>query len=303
MRTLLKTLKWAGVALVAALAVLFLAAVVLYFRGGARFNRLYDLQVADVPIPTDEAAIARGRHLAEAVTLCNACHGDDLGGTVIMDGPNIATIVASNLTSGRGGVGRTYADVDYVRAIRHGVNRDGRGLMIMHSDAYHRLGRDDLAAIVAYVKSVPPVDRENPPTRGAALGRVLLALGLFDMEAMPLFPAEVIDHAAPLAETPPPGVTPEYGQYLASIALCAMCHGSDFKGAPPIEEGAPPGPNIAVYGLDDPWSEDQFITAIRTGTTPYGRPLNPEAMPWQIYGRMTDDELRAIRRYLAMFGN
>jgi mono/diheme cytochrome c family protein len=170
--------------------------------------------------------------------------------------------------------------------------------MIMHSDAYHNLSATDLAAIVAYIRSVPPVDTVLPATRGGVLGRVFVALGMFDRAAMPLIPAEVIDHDAPLAAAPAPGPTAEYGRYLVSIGLCRMCHGADLRGGPPIEEGSPPGPNIAAYGAPGGWSDDAFVTTIRTGLTPYGKALDREAMPWEVYARMTDEELTAIWRYV-----
>ncbi|MFQ5859591.1 MAG: c-type cytochrome [Anaerolineae bacterium] len=293
-----KVLKWIGIVLAGLVGLLVVAAVVLYFAGGSRLNRSYDIQVETIAILTDEAAIARGRHLAEAVTFCQACHGDNLGGDVIDDEPLISTITAPNLTSGRGGVGATYSDADYVQAIRHGINPEGRGLLLMHSDIFHNLSQEDLGAIIAYVKSVPPVDNELPKTRAEPLGRILVALGVFDSEAMPLIPAEVIDHNAPFMEMPDRGATAEYGRYLASITLCRMCHGSDLRGGPPIEEGSPAGPNLVALGAAGGWSEGQFISTIRTGVTPYGKALVPEFMPWDVYANMTDEELRALWMYL-----
>jgi cytochrome c553 len=244
-------------------------------------------------------AIARGRHLVEAITLCRGCHGDNLAGDVLVDLPVMATIYASNLTAGRGGIAATYSDADLVRAIRHGVNRQGRGLLIMHADIYNRLAAEDLGAIVAYVKSVAPVDKEVPATRVGPLGRIFVALGLIDGDAMPLIAAEHIDHDAPFPPLPPPAATADYGQYLVSIALCRMCHGPELGGGPPIEEGAPPAPNIAGYAAPGVWTETHFINTIRTGVTPSAKKLNGEIMPWEAYARMTDDELLAIWRYIA----
>jgi len=293
-----RLLKWSGIGLGGIVAVAVLAAFGLYLAGGARINRTFDVQERALAIPADSDAIARGRHLAEAVTLCTACHGDDLSGGPIADEPGIAEIYASNLTSGRGGVGSRYDDAAYVRAIRHGVNSEGRGILIMHADAYNHLGEQDLASIVAYVKSVPPVDSEVPRASVTALGRVMVALGLFDMPTMPLVPAEVIDHEAPIPDQIAPSVSAGYGAYLVSIALCKMCHGEEFRGGPPIEPGSPPAPDITVYGVDGGWSEEQFIATIRTGVTPYTRTLDGEVMPWETYANMTDAELAAIRLYV-----
>jgi hypothetical protein len=125
----------------------------------------------------------------------------------------IATFYAPNLTSGKGGVGTTYSDRDYVRAIRHGVNPEGRGLLIMHSDVYHNLSEEDLVAVIAYVKYLAPVDNEIPKPKVEPLGRILIALGLFDREGLPLIAAEVIDHSAPFLEMPAKAATAEYGHY------------------------------------------------------------------------------------------
>ena len=230
MRIAPKVLRWVGIGLGGLLGVVVIAAVVLYVLGGSRLNKTHDIQVEAVAVPTDEEAIARGRHFAEAVTVCQGCHGDNLEGDLLFGVTGIASVYASNLTSGQGGIGVTYSDTDYVRAIRHGVNPEGRGLMIMHSDIFHNISEEDLGAIIAYIKSVPPVDNEIPGSSVAPLGRILVALGLFDDEALPLIPAEVIDHDAPFTRMPAQGATPEYGQYLMSITLCNMCHGSDLKG-------------------------------------------------------------------------
>ncbi len=294
-----KFLKWAGIAVASLSGLIVTSAIVLFAVGGSRLDRIYDIPVAALDVRRDEATIARGRHLAEAVLLCHACHGESLAGNVLIDEPRMATLYAPNLTSGRGGIGASYDDADYVRAIRHGVNRDGRGLLIMHSDAYNNLGEQDLVAVVSYLESVPPVDNVVPRRRIAPLGKIFTALGLFDTEVMPLIPAATIDHARPFPDVPPQGVTSDYGRYLVSIALCSMCHGKDLTGGPPIEAGAPPGPNLIVYGSDDGSSQAQFITTIRTGVTPYGKVLDAEAMPWEVYAKMTDDELAAIRLYVA----
>lgn len=293
-----KVLKWSGIALGGLLVVLLVAGAVLHFLGGKRLARRFDVRPAAILVPADDAAVERGRHLATAITLCHACHGDNLGGQAMFEAPGIAAVYASNLTRGRGGIASAYTDEDYVRAIRHGVNRDGRGLLIMHSDAYNHLGAADLGAIIAYVKSMAPVDNVVPGSGAAPLGRVFVALGLFDSETMPLLPAEVIDHEAALADAPTPSADAAYGRYLVSIAVCAMCHGRDLRGGPPIEEGAPPAPSIADLAAPGGWSIEQFIRTLRSGVTPYGKTLDGEVMPWEVYAGMTDQELTAIWRYI-----
>jgi hypothetical protein len=46
------------------------------------------------------------------------------------------------------------------------------------------------------------------------------------------------------------------------------------------------------------WTEERFITTIRTGITPEGRKVRGEYMPWKSYQFMSDDELKAVWLYL-----
>jgi cytochrome c553 len=298
-----KVLKWIGIVLGGLMALLLVVAVVLYILGSTRINKTYHIQPEAIAIPTDAATIARGQHLVEAVTFCGECHGERLGGDVFEDEPMIATFYADNLTSGQGGVGATFSDADFVRAIRQGVDPQGRGLMIMHSDVYHNLSQQDLGAIIAYLKSVPPVDNELPEPKVYPFGKILVALGVFDSEALPLIPAEKIDHSTSFVEMPAQGATAEYGGYLLSITLCHMCHGPELTGGPPLEEGMLPGPNLTPGGELRAWSEADFIQTMRTGVNPNGHKLNPDFMPWKLYANMTDQELEAIWRYVQSLGS
>lgn len=293
-----KFLKWLGIVLGVVVVLAASVAAFFYLKSGSRMTRSYDVAVAPLLISDDSATVARGAHLAQAVALCEGCHGEGLKGKLLFEAPSIATVYASNLTSGAGGVGSVYTDVDYIRAIRHGVNRDGKAIMVMHSDAYNLMSPSDVAAIVSYIRTLPAADNELPARKVYPFGRLLMGMGAFDTENMPLFPAEAIDHAAPAADAPPPGETAAYGEYLSTVALCALCHGRDLSGGPPFEEGAPAAPNIAVYARPGAWTVDEFISTLRTGVTAYGRDLNPEFMPWEVYRSMTDEEIRAIWVYL-----
>ena len=204
------------------------------------------------------------------------------------------TLSVPNLTSGAGGVGASNTDEDWVKAIRHGVGQDGRGLVLMPSSAWYYLSDDDLGDLVAYLKSLPSVDNEMPPTDLGPIGRVMLALGQLPPEIIPN--ATVIDHDGPRPVAPEPGVTVEYGKYLATT--CALCHGSNFNGKT-ISEGGPKylAPNLTPGGEVAFWSEEQFIATMRTGITPGGKQLK-DVMPWKYFGQMTDDEQKAVWLYL-----
>ena len=282
-------MKWAGIVLGGLVGLIVIVLAVLYFVGGARVNKTYDVQVASVAASNDAAAVERGRHLVQAVALCQECHGENLEGDVLEDSFIFGRIMPSNLTSGKGGVGSASTDAELARAIRHGITREGKGILFMPSEHYNAFGDEDLGAIVAYLRSLPPVDNELPKTSAGPLARVIAVLD------SSIFAARVIDHEAPRPLSPAPGVTPEYGEYLA--AICSLCHGDDFGG------GTVPGedvfaPNLTPGGTLGSWSEADFIKTIRTGVTPGRNRLDEENMPWDRFRLMTDDELRAVWTFL-----
>jgi len=292
-----KILKWIGIVLGSLIGLLVLAFAVLYIIGSANWNRIrgndHDVPVETIPIPTDQASIARGEHIA-TIRMCRYCHTEALSGdfeTV----PGLITLSFPNLTSGAGGVGATNTDEDWVRAIRHGVGHDARGLALMPARVFYYLSDEDLGALIAYLKSLPPVDNELPATDLGPLGRVMLVLGQVPPEAV-VPDVTVIDHDGPRPVAPEPGVTVEYGKYLAST--CTLCHGSDLNGQT-ISEGGPEylAPNLTPGGEVGYWSEEQFFATLHTGVAPSGRKLK-DVMPWKYFGQMTDDELRAVWLYL-----
>jgi len=203
----------------------------------------------------------------------------------------MAKLIASNLTRGRGGVLGNYTDPQLEAAIRHGVGPDGRGLLFMPSQEFQYLSDEDVAAIIAYVRSVPPVDRQLGGSSVGPIGRVLLLTG-----AMPLLPAELIDHDAARRPVPPAAPTREYGEYQARVGGCFGCHGPALGGSAEGHGGPPPA-NLTPGGGLGAWTEADFFTAMRTGKRPDGTAIDP-AMPWRAVGRLTDDELRALWLYL-----
>lgn len=279
-------------ALLCAIVVLGGASAV-WVRGGRMIRRPYDVPPhAPLAIPTDSASLARGRHIAHAIATCTLCHGDDLGGAVYADEGAFGFVAGPNLTSGRGGIAPQMRDEDWVRAIRYGIRRDGRSLLIMPSEVYVHLGDTDLAALIAYLKQLPPVHRELEPTSFGWLGRMLTGAGRLNLL--------VASKTEPLLSVPTvePGVTKEYGRYLVETAGCAGCHGYGLSGGrvagPP---DLPPASNLTPGSPFSQWTEAQFFTAMRAGTRPDGTTMD-EFMPWRQLGRMTDDELRSIWLYV-----
>jgi mono/diheme cytochrome c family protein len=279
-----KMLGWTAVALLtAASAILGYVHVV----SGSRMSQVYSVSVPQLSIPSDAASIARGKYLVESVSQCSACHGADLGGKTMHDDFAMGRIASANLTRGRGGIGANYTDEDFVRALMHGVRPDGRSVVFMPSADYAFTERD-LANVIAYVKSVPPVDREHPTPAPGPLMRALSVFGDF-----PLSPAARIDHehvrfAAPRDEDDPVAA----GEQLVASAGCVACHGRDFAGG----GGPPPGAgNITPVGISS-WTEKDFITAIREHRRPNGTVIS-DTMP-RGYGLMSDADLRRIFAFL-----
>jgi mono/diheme cytochrome c family protein len=280
------------ITLASVLAVLLVAATFVYGTTEARVRKSYDISLLTAAVTPEPALIERGRHIA-ATRGCTDCHTADLGGQVFIDDPGVALVSATNLTRGAGGVGARYGAAEWERAIRHGVGADGRALAVMPSAEYFSMGEEDVTALIAYLQSLPPVDRELPARKLGPVGRTLLAFGLF-----PPFPAEVIDHTAARPATPPIGETVEYGRYLAS--LCAGCHVDGFAGGkasgPP---GSPPAANLTPHptaGIGA-WSEADFFRSLREGRRPDGTEIQNEFMPWRSFAGMTDTELRALWLY------
>lgn len=286
--------KWIKRIAVGVVSLIVLLVAVVYGVSEARVRKTYEVAAfTGLNVTTDPAQIARGQHLATAVAKCVDCHTDDLGGKVFIEPGPMGTVIAPNLTTGKGGVLASYTDAQIEAAIRHGVRNNGRGLLIMPADEYQNLSDADVSAIIAYLRSLRPVDRELPKSSLGPVGRGLITFGV------PVVPAANIDHARKPSRpaVPPVGATREYGEYLVSVGGCRGCHGPALAGQKSFEPGAPPSANITPAGPMGEWTEAQFIAAMRTGRRPDGTQIK-DFMPWRSMSRHTDDELRAIWLYL-----
>lgn len=292
MKNVLKILAFiaGGLLALSALAIVAVYAISTYLS--SKSYAVPDARLA-VPIPSTAAAVERGRYLVRVVGACEDCHGPDLGGKRVDIEAAIATVHGSNLTAGQGGIQPNYTDADFVRAIRYGVKPNGDGILVMPSEDYNRFNDADLGAIIAYLKTVPPVDRAKGRTEVPLPGRILLVAGLI--------PTPGIDRIDVQAAPPEPvlaGPTEEHGAYLANIS-CVGCHGKSFSGGavPGSGPGDPKARNLTPGGNLGRWSEQQFIATLRSGKTPEGADLNPLRMPWPVFSKMTDDDLRALYAY------
>jgi cytochrome c553 len=288
-KTVFKALRY----FVGGILVLILGvAAVVYGVSSYKLNRKQSVHARVIAIPDTAAAIERGRHLA-TTRGCTDCHGSDLAGNQVINDPMVGKLHGSNLTRGAGGLPTDFSDSDFVRAIRHGVARDGRPLVLMPSAEYATMTDEDVGTLIAYLKSVPAVDRPRGPVSPGPVLRLLMVLDKFKLAA-----AE-IDHTATQMASITPAVSFEYGKYLASS--CVGCHGENLSGGK--IPGAPPdwpsASNLTPHGTAQiaRWNETQFIEALRTRKRPDGSMINP-VMP-NAFSQMTDLELKALWAYIS----
>ncbi len=291
--TLQRVAVWILRLFVLLVVTLGIAVLVLRHRSAAGLERQWNVPADTLLISRDSATVAYGAHVA-ALLGCAGCHGPSLGGQRFVETPGVVTVWAGNLTGGPGGVGTTYSDADWVRAIRHAVAPDGRGLWFMPSQNYQRLNDRDLGALVAWLKSLPPVVSKIPPRSIGLAGRLLYVRGM-----LPLVSAEQLDHHAPRSAAVAPGPTEAYGAYLAGG--CVGCHGENFSGGqiPGGPAAMLPARNLtpdSATGIGR-WSFADFRIAMRFGQLPEGVVMDSLAMPIAVSREYTDEELAALFAY------
>ena len=286
-----KLLKWIGI--VAALLVvvgigLVLAANLLFER---KRERVIKLDVKTIPVVADAAVLERGKYLFMSRG-CGDCHAANGAGRAFINEPGGGLYVRSpNITPG--GVVAAYTELDWVRAIRHGVKPDGRPLFIMPSEDYNRFTDRDLAALIAYARGLPSV------SGGSAEFRVPLPVKALYVVGVVKDSAEKIDHSLPPASPVPEGVTPEHGKYVAN--LCIGCHGDglsggNIPGGPPDWPAASnltsgPGTVLTVYD-----SAEKFEAMFRSGKRPDGSAIT--VMPFETLREINDTDVSALYAYL-----
>lgn len=288
----MKILKWIGIILISLIIIACGVAFFMIKKADALLNKRYTVEPVAVVLPNDSASLAHGKLLASG---CYECHGDKLEGKDFFNDPNIGTIYTPNITSGKGSAVAKFTDKDWVRAVRNGVAPDGRGLFVMPAQDFHHMSEADLGAVIAYVKRVPPVDKDPGKTDLKWMGKLLIGIGAFGN----VIPAEEIDQKAGFAEShPSPGITTEYGKYLVDISGCRSCHGKELNGFKGGDPKSPPSPNLTPGGVLANWSQEDFIKIFRTGSTPEGITLNNKFMPWKAIGNYPDEYLTSIYLYL-----
>ncbi|HJQ65695.1 MAG TPA: c-type cytochrome [Gemmatimonadales bacterium] len=295
-----------------AAAILVVSVVGLLITIQLRWKRTFEATLPAITASTDSTVIAMGRYLAFGPAHCAECHTSGAAAAALERGeqPPLSGGFEFNIPPGKfrtpnltpdsaTGIGAA-TDGALARMIRYGVRRDGRaGLPFMN---YHDLSDADLTALISFLRSQPPVVHAVPAHDLTLLGKGVMAF--------------LIKPVGPTGTPPavsPAGPTVERGAYLVgSVAECADCHTQRS-----MMDGHFTGPRLAggtAFTSDsdatmefvppnltpDPktgriaaWSEDQFVARFRQGRLLPGSP-----MPWKAFGHMSDDDLRAIYRYL-----
>jgi mono/diheme cytochrome c family protein len=215
---------------------------------------------------------------------CTGCHGKDLAGkNFLEDEPEMGTLYASNLTQ----VAPHYTDAQLDENVRRGIHPTRKDLWAMPSEVFHDLSDADEAALIAYLRSLPPAGRPTPPPRPSALALKGVAAGQFKTAAQMILQYQ----AKPLAD-----LGPRYalGRYIASVT-CAECHGSDLTGINGIEAGLN-SPDLIVVGG---YSRADFEHLIDTGIPVGGRKLQlMDKVATNRFSHLTEHERDALYAYL-----
>jgi mono/diheme cytochrome c family protein len=292
--------------------VLVLIVIGLSVYVGSRQNLKFDAPMPAVAASTDSAVVERGRYVVRDLGSCTYCHGDPsqyaraatgeeipLSGGFLFDIPPGKFYPVNITPDTETGIGRL-SDGQIARSLRHGVGYDGRALLPFME--MQGLSDEDLAAVVSYLRSQPPVQNLVPAHQFNVLGMVVKATAL----ANPVGPKETPP------QTSPRGATLENGRYLVeSVANCYACHterdeksgamvGPHLGGAHIVDDRNPKrtwaAPNITsdpATGRLAKFTEGEFVARMRAGRAFPGSP-----MPWQGFQKLHDDDLRAMYRYL-----
>lgn len=242
-----------------------------------------------------KADIEIGKRLYFVRSGCVDCHDTNLSGKLVLDNPAMGKISGANITPFKL---KDWSDDDIAIAIRYGIHKSGRSLNFMPSFDYEGLSKQDIAALVAFLRSVPEVNQENSKNTFGPIAKMLSVFGKMPV----MFPAEFIDSKKGFAAKPEEGPTIEFGKYLSNS--CIGCHGTELKGGPiPGGDPAwPPAANIRL-GSNSKWTEQAFYQMIKTGKSNItGQDLRPP-MPIALLKQMNDMEIKAIWLYLSSLTN
>ena len=253
--------------------------------------------------------IARGKYVFGAAGGCG-CHTEQKkpvnSGGRRYEGP-FGTVYSTNITpDSKTGIG-TWTDDQIIGAIRLGRRPNGERLLPVHPfTIFNGMAEEDLRALVAYLRTIPPVSRANQPKR--------ITVPLFESVFLPAWLAAFAAKETPPPKAPTAGVA--RGEYLVrAISHCGECHTPRTMTMAPDNSrflaGTPKGPEGELMPniTPDPetgigkWSEQEIVEYLGTGNKPDGD-VAGGLMGEVIHGTtagyrdMTPADLAAIAKYL-----
>jgi cytochrome c553 len=254
------------------------AAFAVYLRSEWLLRRERDVPLTPFAAPAQDDT-SEGRRLAVLVGCLQGCHGPQgEGGTE--GAPGIFEVTAPTLAD----VLPQYSDPELHRLVRFGVKRDGRSALGMPSGTFYPIADQDLAAIVAHLRTLPPVPPKPRVRRVEPVGRAALALGKWQVSA------DEVDPTRPRWGALPRTTSQERGRYLASIT-CAECHGLELQGKEFL--GSPPLTIVRAYDLE------HFRHLLRTGEHLSGRTTGMMAdVVRKAFVELTDQEIDDLYAFL-----
>jgi len=223
--------------------------------------------------------IARGKYIFGAAAGCG-CHTIPKGGVLNAGGRKyegpFGTVYSSNITPDPDtGIGK-WTDEQIITAIRAGRRPDGERLIPVHPyTVFNGMAEQDLKDVVAYLRSVPSVNKAAPAKK--------ITVPMFESVFLPAWLATFAARETPPTAVPTSGVA--RGEYLArAVAHCGECHtprtmtmavdNSRFLAGNQKGKG-PEGSAVANITPDretgvGSWSEEQITDYLETGNKPDG---------------------------------
>jgi mono/diheme cytochrome c family protein len=283
-------MRWTAATLAGVAVVALGAAVLGHQMAERKMFRKLDVPVKPVAYADDPQALQRGKYLFESRG-CVDCHAANGGGREFVNDGKGFRLAGPNITPG--GAAASYRPEDWVRIIRHGIKPNGEPAMIMPSEDYNRLTDQDLAALVAYVRSLPPLQGGVGVLELPMPVRVLYGFGAIKDSA------DKIDHSLPPAQPVPEAVNAQHGAYVAN--MCIGCHGERLSGGKipggppdwPAAANITPGEGTAMSFYP---SAETFVAMLRTGNRPDGTPV--KVMPFESLAKLSDVDALALYEYL-----
>ncbi|APA88327.1 molybdopterin-dependent oxidoreductase [Paraburkholderia sprentiae WSM5005] len=285
------------------------AAGALGWIGALSFASVAGAPLAPIAPPLASAfapeLVARGKLLA-SLGNCAVCH-TARNGVPNAGGKPLATpfgtVYSTNLTpDGQTGIGHWSLEA-FVRAMRHGISRDGHRLYpAFPYTSFQNISDDDLHALYAYLMSQTPVRSRPPETKLA-----------FPFSVRPLMAAwnGLFLRRTAFAADPAQSVQWNRGAYLVNgLGHCSACHtprnafGAEKTGAAFMGGGSAEGwqaPALsALSSAPVPWSEDELFRYLRDGYAPlHGVAAGPMAPVIGDLAALPDSDIRAMAVYLA----